>query len=92
MPVILFTGAKSARRSALDLFRGDRVGAFVDPCADQPHAPLRKQPTRPNRLLAGAQRKLMGVIGILVEIAAAHTWIAIAAGVAAAFWLLSRPQ
>lgn len=35
---------------------------------------------------------VMGVIGIVVEIAAAHTWIVIAAGVASAFWLLSRSQ
>lgn len=35
---------------------------------------------------------VMGVIGILVEIAAVHTWISIAAGVSAALWLLSRAR
>ena len=34
----------------------------------------------------------LGVIGLLLEIAAGHTWLVIIAGVAAAIWLLSRSR
>lgn len=33
---------------------------------------------------------VLGVIGLLLEIAEGHTWILISAGVVAAIWLLAR--
>jgi hypothetical protein len=33
---------------------------------------------------------VMGVVGILLEIAGGHPWPVIAAGVAAAIWLMAR--
>lgn len=33
---------------------------------------------------------VIGIIGLLMEIAGGNTWIAVSAGVAAAIWLLSR--
>ncbi|MEO5714653.1 MAG: hypothetical protein ABIT37_14295 [Luteolibacter sp.] len=33
---------------------------------------------------------VMGVVGLALELAEAHTWVIIAAGVAAAIWLLAR--
>jgi hypothetical protein len=33
---------------------------------------------------------VLGVVGLMVEIAEGHTWIVVAAGVAAAIWLLAR--
>jgi hypothetical protein len=33
---------------------------------------------------------VLGVVGLLLEIAEGHTWIVVSAGVAAALWLISR--
>ena len=33
---------------------------------------------------------VLGVLGLLLEIADGHTWVLIAAGVAAAIWLMAR--
>jgi hypothetical protein len=33
---------------------------------------------------------VMGSVGLLLEIAEAHTWVIISAGVVAAIWLLAR--
>ena len=33
---------------------------------------------------------VLGVVGLMVEIAEGHTWIVVAAGVAAAIWLMAR--
>lgn len=33
---------------------------------------------------------VIAVIGLLLEIAGGHTWVVVAAGVAAAIWLVSR--
>ena len=33
---------------------------------------------------------VLGVVGLLLEIAEGHTWVVIAAGVAAGIWLMSR--
>jgi hypothetical protein len=33
---------------------------------------------------------VIGVLGLMVEIAEGHTWLFVAAGVAGAIWLLSR--
>jgi hypothetical protein len=33
---------------------------------------------------------VLGVLGLLLEIAGGHSWVLIAAGVAAAIWLMAR--
>jgi arginine exporter protein ArgO len=33
---------------------------------------------------------VLGIVGLLLEIAEGHTWIVIGAGVAAAIWLMAR--
>ncbi len=33
---------------------------------------------------------VLGVLGLLLEIASGHPWVLIAAGVAAAIWLMAR--
>jgi len=33
---------------------------------------------------------VLGIVGLLLEIAEGHTWIVVGAGVAAAIWLLAR--
>ena len=33
---------------------------------------------------------VLGVVGLLLEVAEGHTWIVVGAGVAAAVWLLGR--
>ena len=33
---------------------------------------------------------VIGIVGLLLEIAEGHTWVVVAAGVAAAVWLLAR--
>ena len=33
---------------------------------------------------------VLGVVGLLLEIAGGHTWVLVAAGAAAAIWLMSR--
>ena len=33
---------------------------------------------------------ILGTIGLIVEIAEGHSWVLIAAGVAAAIWLMAR--
>ena len=33
---------------------------------------------------------VLGIVGLLVEIAGGHPWVVIAAGVAAAIWLMAR--
>jgi len=33
---------------------------------------------------------VLGVVGLMLELAGGHTWAVIAAGVAAAIWLLAR--
>ena len=35
---------------------------------------------------------VLGVVGLMVEIAEGHTWLVIAAGVAATIWLMARSQ
>lgn len=35
---------------------------------------------------------VLGVVGLMVEIAEGHPWALVAAGVAAAIWLLARSQ
>lgn len=33
---------------------------------------------------------VLGVVGLLLEIAGGHTWVLVAAGVAASIWFLAR--
>ena len=33
---------------------------------------------------------VMGIVGLLLEVAEGHTWIVVGAGVAAAIWLMAR--
>ena len=33
---------------------------------------------------------VLGVVGLALEIAGTHTWVIVAAGVAAAIWLMAR--
>ena len=33
---------------------------------------------------------VLGIVGLLLEIAEGHTWIVVGAGVAAAIWMLAR--
>lgn len=69
--------------------QGDRfTDHFGKPSAEASSQPQKAFPVRPRVILEVLV--VMGVVGLLLEIADGHPWPVIAAGAAAAIWLMAR--